>query len=253
MKIPVVRGLIDRRVLVNFRVDPGILRKVLPEPFRPKLAHGKGVAGVCLIRLAQIRPRVVPAFFGITSENAAHRIAVEWRSEDGRKEGVYIPRRDTSSRLTVFLGGRVFPGEHHLADFEVRETGDVVAVTVRSRDGKTRLVVEGTITDWLPRTSVFSSLEEASAFFESGSLGYSATSRPGEYDGLELRTFAWEVQPLDVSRIESSFFDNPELFPHGSAEFDCALLMRKVAHEWHGRDRLVVAADAHSRHAEGRP
>jgi len=241
MKIPIVRGLIDRRVLVNFRVDPDVLQNLLPAPFRPKLAHGKGVAGICLIRLAQIRPRLVPAFLGIGSENAAHRIAVEWNSEEGYREGVYIPRRDTSSRLNVFLGGRFFPGEYHLADFHVHERGDVVALSLRSRDEKARLVVEGTITDQLPRTSIFASLKEASAFFESGSLGYSATSRPGAYDGIELRTFTWEVQPLDVSRIESSFFDDRGLFPPGSVEFDCALLMRKITHEWHGRDRLVVA------------
>ena len=40
MKIPVVRGVIDRRILVNFRVDLEVLARVLPRPFRPKLAHG---------------------------------------------------------------------------------------------------------------------------------------------------------------------------------------------------------------------
>ena len=68
MKIPVVRGVIDRRILVNFRVDPEVLARVLPKPFRPKLAHGAGMAGVCLIRLKQIRPRFFPAFLGISSE-----------------------------------------------------------------------------------------------------------------------------------------------------------------------------------------
>lgn len=155
MKIPVVRGVIDRRVLVNFRVDPNVLQDVLPPPFRPKLAHGQGVAGVCLIRLAQLRPRLVPALLGHSSENAAHRIAVEWDSKDGLQEGVYVPRRDTSSLLNVVLGGRAFPGEQHHADFEVLERGNHVAVSLQSRDGETRLAVEGTITDNLPSTSIF--------------------------------------------------------------------------------------------------
>ena len=124
MNPPVIKGLIDRRVLVNFRVDPNVLQTVLPHPFRPKLAHGSAMAGVCLIRLAQIRPRFVPAFLGISSENAAHRMAVEWDSGGSHQEGVYIPRRDTSSRLNVMTGGRIFPGEHHLADFD--GVGDVV-------------------------------------------------------------------------------------------------------------------------------
>ena len=105
MQIPVIRGLIDRRILVNFRVNPDVLARVLPAPFRPKLVNGAGMAGVCLIRLKHIRPRFLPSFLGISSENAAHRIAVEWGDAGETKEGVFIPRRDTSSRLNTLLGG----------------------------------------------------------------------------------------------------------------------------------------------------
>src|SRR3954447_22654606 len=101
MKIPVIQGVIDRRILVNFQVDPEILAKILPSPFHPKLAGDCGMAGVCLIRLKEIRPRFLPAVFGVSSENAAHRIAVEWTSREEAQEGVYVPRRDTSSRLNT--------------------------------------------------------------------------------------------------------------------------------------------------------
>ena len=57
MRLPVIRGVIDRRILVNYRVDPDALRRILPSPFRPKLIRGYGIAGVCLIRLRQMRPR----------------------------------------------------------------------------------------------------------------------------------------------------------------------------------------------------
>ena len=49
MRIPVIRGVIDRRILVNYRADPDVLARVVPEPFRPKLINGAGMAGVCLI------------------------------------------------------------------------------------------------------------------------------------------------------------------------------------------------------------
>ena len=76
MRIPTIRGVIDRRVLVNFRVDPDVLARVCPAPFRPQIVNGFGVAGICLIRLKSIRPKLFPACLGISSENAAHRIAV---------------------------------------------------------------------------------------------------------------------------------------------------------------------------------
>jgi hypothetical protein len=240
MKIPTMRGIIDRRILANFHVDPDVLAKVLPSPFRPKLINGKGIAGICLIRLKQLRPRFVPAFLGISSENAAHRIAVEWDDSGETKEGVYIPRRDTSSRLNTLVGGRLFPGVHHHARYQVQEDDGHYSVVLDSDDDDTHVAVEGRVTTDFPDGSVFGSIQDASDFFERGSLGYSATRRSGTYDGLELRTINWSVESLAVDRIESSFFEDSSLFPAGSVEFDCALLMRNINHEWHGRPTLCA-------------
>jgi hypothetical protein len=238
MRIPVIRGVIDRRILVNFRVDPDVLARILPRPFRPRLVRGASMAGVCLIRLRQIRPRLLPAFLGVSSENAAHRIAVCWEQAGQTREGVFIPRRDTSSRLNTLAGGRLFPGEHHHARFQVQERCDDYSVVLDSDDGRTHLAVEGSLAPELPPTSVFGSLQAASDFFEQGSLGYSVTARPAVFDGLELRSFTWRVVPLAVRRVESSFFEDRTNFPAGSVEFDCALLMRGIEHEWHSRESL---------------
>ena len=187
MRLPVVRGLIDRRLLVNFRVDPAVIQKLLPEPFEPKLAGGFAVAGICLIRLKQIRPRGVPAVLGIGSENAAHRIAVTWDENGQQREGVYIPRRDSSSRLNALVGGTIFPGIHHHAHFDVWERDDSYHVAFSSDDGSASVLVEGRLARQLPCDSVFGSVQEASAFFEGGSFGYSPSSQPDKLDGLELR------------------------------------------------------------------
>jgi hypothetical protein len=240
VQIPVVRGMIDRRILVNYRVDPGVLSRVLPKPFRPQLVNDKGIAGVCLIRLKNVRPRLLPGFLGISSENAAHRIAVEWDQGGERREGVFIPRRDTSSRLNTLVGGRLFPGVHHHARFDVEEHDGRYRVALDSDDHRTHLLVDGRAAPDLPAGSVFGSLQEASDFFQRGSLGYSATKNPDMFDGLELQSFSWQVQPLAVERVESSFFDDRTLFPQGSVEFDCALLMRGIDHEWHGRESLCA-------------
>lgn len=237
MHIPVLHGLIDRRILANFRGDPAVLAQFLPAPFRPQVVHGWGMAGICLIRLKHVRPRWFPAPIGFSSENAAHRIAVEWDEQGAVQRGVYIPRRDTSSRWNALVGGRLFPGVHHHARFDVTESMERLSVGVTSDDG-TRILVDGHITDAWPSSSIFPSLHDASEFFKAGSVGYSATGRPGVYDGLELETREWQAVPLAVDRIESSFFQNTALFPAGSVEFDCALLMRRLEHAWHSRAAL---------------
>jgi hypothetical protein len=154
------------------------------------------------------------------------------------REGVFIPRRDTSSRLQSFVGGRIFPGVHHLADFKVSETSNEFCLAMRSRDGKAAVELKAHCTGRLPVNSVFASLAEASDFFARGSAGYSTTRDAGCWDGLELRTFGWHVEALEVASVRSSFFEHKATFPAGTVEFDCALLMRNVEHEWRRLPRL---------------
>lgn len=238
MKLPVMRGVIDRRLLVNYRVDPDVLAAMLPAPFRPKLIHRQAMAGICLIRLKNVRPRGLPGWLGFASENAAHRFAVEWDADGGVREGVYIRRRDTSSRLNSLVGGRLFPGVHSHAKFAVNESRGVIELEMRSDDGQTAIIVSGRRSEEWPAASVFRTLAEASDFFAAGSLGYSNARAANRYEGLELRCPHWEVKPLIVDEVRSSMFDDAASFPSGSAAFDCALLMEGVEHEWHARADL---------------
>lgn len=254
LRLPALRGTIDRRILVNYQADPDRVAAILPAPFRPKLVNGKSVVGICLIRLVAIRPRGLPSWITIGSENAAHRIAVEWTDATGiLHHGVYVPRRDTSSCVVSLMGGRVFPGELHRARFDVRETDEQLHVAMRSVDGDTSVSVDATLATDLSQSSIFSSLDEASAFFEHGSVAYSPGAVPGSYDGLELSCDVWRVEPLNVQQVRSSFFERTDLFPAGAVTFDNALLMRRIEHEWHGHGTMRGApaphADAQVRHS----
>jgi hypothetical protein len=248
MYLPTLEGIIDRRLLVNYRVDPVYLQRLLPAPFRPKLMHGMGIAGICLIRLTHLRPRTLPALIGVSSENAAHRIAVVWEERGVEREGVYIPRRDTSSPFNTFVGGKLFPGVHHHAHFDVTEGEEAFSIQIASDDGEVRVAVEARVTSDLSEHSIFGSLEEASAFFEQGSLGYSVTREAGRLDGVELCCQHWKVEPLQVIQAQSSFFDDPARFPAGTVALDDALLMRAIPHTWKVRapfrstERLGVVA-----------
>jgi Uncharacterized conserved protein (COG2071) len=235
---PTMHGIIERRMLVNFRVQAEVIRKMLPPYFRPKLVKGWAMAGICLIRLGKIRPRGFPIFCGINSENAAHRIAVEWDDYGVAREGVFIPRRDTSSTLQAIAGGRFFPGIHHVAKFGTSEGRDKFWLRMDSSDGAAHVEVRARRAAQIPGTSVFTSLDEASEFFARGSAGYSATRHPGCCDGLELRTSRWQVEALDAQSVRSSFFDDPDRFPRGTVHFDCALLMQNIEHEWRVLPRM---------------
>jgi hypothetical protein len=241
MRLPIIQGLIRRRILVNYRVDPQVASRQLPARFRPKLQSGQAVAGICLIRLEQLRPKRLPEVVGLKSENAAHRVAVLWEDEEGAtREGVFIPRRDTDSQMSRLVGGRLFPGEHHRASFSISESESEISFKMKSHDEEVAVELRAKVADELPPSSIFQSLPEASRFFESGSLGYSVTREPGRLDGLTLKTEEWRVEPLEVNDLYSSYFADRSRFPEGSVEFDHALMMRNIAHEWHIASELYV-------------
>jgi hypothetical protein len=229
MRLPTIHGYIDRRILINFTADPEVIRKIIPEPFRPKVYKDKAIVGICLIRLKNIKLKGLPDFIGVSSENGAHRIAVEWNEQGETKEGVYIPRRDTSLRLNTILGGRIFPGKHYLAKFNVKEGGGDYHIDFTSSDD-TCISIDAKETDKFDPNSIFGTLENVSDFFEKGAIGYSPNK--DNYEGLKLHTYKWQVKPLEVESIHSSFYENENIFPKGSVQFDNALLMTKVQHEW---------------------
>lgn len=232
MRGPRLSSVIERRLLVNYRVDPEIAAALLPASLRPQEINGWAVAGICLIRLGRVRPAWMPGAFGVRSENAAHRIAVEWDGPEGRRTGVYIPRRDSDSLIGVAAGGRLFPGRLRPAAFDVREAADDFSVSLTARDGATHVSVAARVAGRLTGSSLFAQLSEASAFFRDGSVGFSPAGNGENLDGVELHAGEWRVEPLEIRRVTSSFFDDPERFPRGSATLDCALLMRDLSVTW---------------------
>lgn len=227
-----VRGTIARRILLNYRIDPEVAAARLPAGFEPKLANGYALGGICLIRLEHARPLGVPRAVGLASENAAHRFAAYRLSGDTREDCVYIARRHSGSLVNTTFGRGLISTEQEPARFDVRESDGAIDELVAARDG-TRVHVRARRVADLPPSAAFASLDAASAFFRGGSFGYSARRSGTVLDGLRLETDRWEITPLAVEIAESTYFDDRALFPEGSIELDCALLMTGVEHTWY--------------------
>ena len=231
MYLPELQGVIARRLLLNYRVRPEVLERLLPAPFRPKLYCGYGIAGVCLIRFRQLRPRGLPAVCGFSSENAAFRVAVQWRENGRDREGVFIWKRLTNSRWNALLGGWLFPTVLHYARFRVAETSSRLSISVWEGTGEDLRVVAELTEHW-EGNSVFAHLQEAAEFFWKGAIGYSPSLEPGRYEGIELHCPRWEVEPLRLVEARCRFYEDPSRFPAGAIVLDSALLMRANEHSW---------------------
>jgi Uncharacterized conserved protein (COG2071) len=231
--LPTLEGIIARRVLVNFRVDPDVARRLVPAPLEPILQRGACVAGICLIRLERLRPKGLPAALGLASENMAHRIAIRYPTGDGVSDGVFIWRRDTDQALVGLLGGRLFPGVHGRASFQVSEHDGELAMDVsterREADVTLRVRAAG---EWRA-TPLFPTFDDVVEFFRRGDCGFSCSLHQDRLEGMRLKTLAWKMEPLTVDDVRTAFYADPARFPTGSAVFDGAVVMRGIPHEWH--------------------
>jgi hypothetical protein len=240
-------GMVRRRILVNYRAPAEALQPWLPPGMRPKLHQGDAIVGVCLIRLERLRPSLVPVPLGVSAEYAAHRVAVEWEGADGRaQEGVYIPRRDSAAWMHRVGLPILSPVALHPADFKIQDDGDRVRIEVESRDGVVAVRFAGRRAPALPSSSRFASLDEASRFFADGDRGYSPRKGRAGLDGVALQTDGWRVEPLAAEEAYTSYLEDGARLPRGVARFDCALVMRDLAHRW-------VGAAAPGGAAQGRP
>ncbi len=222
---------IERRLLINYRIDPEVASRHIPSPFRPLLVSGWAVGGICLIRLGGLRPAHLPRAIGLTTENAAHRFAVEWDDDHGTQSGVFIPRRDTNSRVTALAGDRIFAGLHHLAQFQVRDEGPDIHIAVSSHDRTLDLSAAAHESDTLGG-ELFPCLDDAISFFLQGAHGYSPHGHHGEQTGVRLECPRWDAQPVQIDFVRSSMFDDPDAFPKGSCVVDFGLLMRNLPARW---------------------
>ena len=182
--LPVLQGTIVRRVLMNFRADPVIARRLVPKPFEIVTQNGSAVVGVCLIRLEHLRPKGLPASVGLSSENMAHRIAVRFPSATGWRPGVFIWRRETNQRLTALLGGRLFPGVHGHARFHALESEEELSLEVFTKRKEADVTFRGSRVSKWKQTGLFDTLATVSAFFAQGDCGFSR-SRHGAYDARD--------------------------------------------------------------------
>ncbi|MFP6763443.1 MAG: DUF2071 domain-containing protein, partial [Planctomycetaceae bacterium] len=224
--LPRITGTIDRRILLNYRAPVSVVQKILPEPFQVRSVNGYALVGVCLIRFQSLRPAHIPAIMGISSENAAHRISIRWSDEQGTHTGVYVTRRDTNSAFVKLTGGRVFPGVHGRAMFDVDESAEKVSIAISDSQG-VLVRLDGKKSDRFS-SRVFSSHSEASLYFQDDRIGYSPARKDREVEGLQLNCHTWETSIL---RIDESFVRE---FSHWSAEieFDHALIMHGIVHDW---------------------
>ncbi|MFW5929208.1 MAG: hypothetical protein ACOCT0_02170 [Halobacteriota archaeon] len=213
-----LRGNVDSRITVNYRVDVDELESVLPDALVAReVDDGVGVGGVCLGVVRGARPGGVPRLLGVNAESALHRVAVEW---DGGK-GCYVVRRDVDSTLGAIAGRALLPG----ALGRARTTVDVDGERFYARvDCDTEFVrLDAREADGLPGDSVFGSPGDVLEYYGETEVAYAG--RPRTFERSICSIEGGEVAALDPDLARSSFFEGL------GGEFDSAVVTRDARQE----------------------
>jgi len=242
--LPTLEGVIARRTLLNYWIEPEVVRPLVPRELELATVDGLAVAGTCLIRLEHLRPKGVPSSIGLSSENMAHRIAIRYRPSprDELRDGVFIWRRQTDRAMVKLLGGRLFPGVHGRSSFDVRSDDEGLEYRVSSDESDANVSLSVRRVDAWPGSRLFPRFDDVKSFFEKGDCGFSCTLKGDQLEGMQLRTTAWDMEPLAVDSVTSSFYDHRGRFPNGTIGLDGAVLMRGIPHEWHELDDVPELA-----------
>ncbi len=233
---PTIRGFVERRLLVNYRVDLETLDKALPAPFRAREVGDtrEGMGSVCFTQVEDARPSLFPSGMGTTVEAVTHRVSAELRleGEPTAEHCFYVPQREVSSRLQAIVGRRLLPTKMEQAEITTEENGDGCLVLVEDGIEKVGFEVRETDTDEVDEDSVFYSVESARVFLCEGGVEYSRSG--GSYGGLNCCQDGGEMVPVEVTRARSSYFEKM------GGVLDSAFVIAETEHEWQP-DRPVPA------------
>jgi len=245
VRVALVHGVIERRLLVAYRLDPVVAQQVLPPPFRARQINGYAVAGIALARLGRLRPAGLPSVRTLTRETTTHGVAVEWESARALHTGVYILHRDRGAPTAVAPAaiprGRLGRRLHPVPEFTVDERADGLRVAYASRDRAVRVEVDVSLGSSLDASALFPDVPTAARFFDldGAGAGWGPTVR-----GLRLTAEDRSLGAAHILTARSSIFADASLFPPGSVHVDSGLLLRNVAVAWAPVERVRAARRA---------
>ena len=218
MRFAPVRGVIERRLIVIYRLDPKVAKELLPPPWQARLIGGYAVAGIALAHLGRLRPAGLPPVAGLARESVTHGIAVEWESSRSLHNGVFVTHHDSAAAGR----GRL----RRASRFTVDERTDGLRVTYTGRDRTVRVDVDVSLVASLEGSALFPDVRAAMRFLELDSSGGAAWGPPRK--GLRLSAADRSIGAARVLSATSTVFANTSVFPPGSVHLDSALLMRDL-------------------------
>lgn len=230
---PVVKRVsahIERRIVINFSVDPNEIERVVDCPWlRPQVVAGQGVASLCVLWMDGVIPTGWPKFLAQSQISIAVRFGVI-NVETG-EPGVYVPERCSNTVLAWLLtrmgGSCIHP------KIRVTEADGVIGIKRNGVD------FAGFRVDDTPKESkLFSNSGEFEDFIRAGKRSYGPALRRGQIDVVDLNKSETSFVPLGVEMLDLRGIS--AIIP-GVLTLDSAYETRNAEYAWDYIGQCAVA------------
>lgn len=225
-------GVLENTVLLNFRTDAEVLRRLLPSPFEPRLVDGYGLVGILLFTMKDLTCETTMGFPSPPSDHVLYRIAVSWKQGGRTFHGMYLLRHEVNTRLPVRQRRRgLFPVAGIPVRWHKGSVSSSIEWTLKNK-AKTKLHMKAKISSSFSGGSVFRSLEEASDFFATERAAIAPRFQKSIFSNTHFLPLQWPVQPLFVQKLTTDVDQLHNLFPQGQIFFDSGLIWPKIPCKW---------------------
>lgn len=206
-----MRGQLDRRIVVAYRVCAEELAAALPTSSQPLTHRGVGFVLTSLNCIKQWRPAFLPPEFGISIHRLLLTTPIERDGGDQARpkmHQLWKERCSEGSVHTLLRGNRL----------QISESLDHLEVSVES-SAQTLFSLSAFLTPALPSSSAFRTLCEAKFVVDCEAVG-------------EFELGQACCLPLHVDYLYNWIVDQSDCCPFDSMEFDSAFLVRREARRW---------------------
>ena len=218
-----MRGTLERCWLFTYRMPVQEARPLVPAPLQLVTHNGEALWNLVVCRVEEMRPRGIPAAFGLSYWHVGYRLHVR----HGDVEGLYFVRSDCDSALMSLAGNFMTDYNFHTAGVEVSETDARVHISVRSADAPAEILLDRAAPPALPDESSFSSLPEAIAALKTKPFGLSVDAR-GRVRIVKIirNESAWKSRAVKMILDHWAFLSGRPVRPELCLEVD------PIAYQW---------------------
>ncbi len=232
-----MRTIFRECFLVNFSVDPAVLRRHLPVGIEPDLYAGKSWLSIVIAHMDRMRPAFLPPNFGVTYDQIVYRAVVRYRNE----RGVYFLRSDANNFFMSLAGDLLtfFRFHHSPSHFEVKN--HQVRCDLTTPPGE-QAGIHATYnllsaTHSMPSSSLFADLPEAQRFLVELFVAFGTIPPAPDVLKVRIKRGEWHISVVDDLRGQYQFMQDSPLFPPGSAQLNSIFYVKELPYYWHTLER----------------